>query len=126
MERKIRIVSVKFSDSELEQIDKMAFKTCRMRSTYIREVVLGYAPQERPSEDFNEVIRQLRYLNNNLNQLTVKAHSFGFIDDRKYANQVNEINSLIIGMKRKYLLGEKRNGTVHRRSPRRPGRAHQR
>ena len=75
MERKIRIVSVKFSESELEQIDKMAFKTCRMRSTYIREVVLGYAPQERPSEDFNEVIKQLRYLNNNINQLTAKAHS---------------------------------------------------
>lgn len=111
MERKIRIVSVKFSESELEKIDKMAFKTCRMRSTYIREVVLGYAPQERPSEDFYEVIRQLRYLNNNINQLTAKAHSLGFIDDKKYEKQVRQINSLIIEMKRKYLLGENRNGS---------------
>ena len=110
MGRKIRIVSVKFSDSELDQIDKMAFKTCRMRSTYIREVALGYTPQEKPSADFDEVIRQLRYLNNNMNQLTAKAHSLGFIDEKKYDNQVRQINSLIIEMKRKYLLGENRNG----------------
>lgn len=110
MGRRLNIVSVKFSDNELKRIDENAFKTCRMRSTYIREVALGYAPQERPSEDFSEVIRQLRYMNNNLNQLTAKAHSFGFIDERKYSNQVDAINALIVGMKRKYLLGENRYG----------------
>ena len=110
MNRRLKIVSVKFNENELKRVDEMAFKTCRMRSTYIREVVLGYAPKERPPEDFNEVIRQLRYLNNNLNQLTVKAHSFGFIDERKYSNQVKEINALIVEMKRKYILGENRNG----------------
>lgn len=110
MERKIKIVSVKFSESELEQIDKMAFKTCRMRSTFIREVALGYSPREKPSEDFNEVIKQLRYLNNNLNQLVAKAHSIGFIDNKKYDKQVKEINSLIISMRKKYLIGENRNG----------------
>lgn len=109
MGRKINIVSVKFSDDELAQIDKMAFKTCRMRSTYIREVSLGYSPQERPSEDFNEVIRQLKYLNNNINQIAVKAHSLGFID-KKYDKEVKQINSLIVEMKRKYLLGENRYG----------------
>ena len=111
MGRRLKIVSVKFSDNELKTIDEKAFKTCRMRSTYIREVALGYSPQERPSEDFNEVIRQLRYMNNNLNQLTAKAHSLGFIDEKKYDKQVRQISSLIVEMKRKYLLGEKRDGS---------------
>ena len=46
-----------------------------------------------------------------MNQLTAKAHSLGFIDEKKYDNQVRQINSLIIEMKRKYLLGENRNGS---------------
>ena len=107
MNRRIKVVSVKFSEPELKKIDEMAFKTCRMRSTYIREVALGYTPQERPSKEFNEVLKQLRYLNNNLNQLTVKAHSFGFIDARKNDKLVEQINSLIVEMKRNYLLGER-------------------
>ena len=111
MNRRLKIVSVKFNENELKRVDEMAFKTCRMRSTYIREVALGYTPQEKPSADFDEVIRQLRYLNNNMNQLTAKAHSLGFIDEKKYDNQVRQINSLIIEMKRKYLLGENRNGS---------------
>ena len=31
-----------------------------------------------------------------MNQLTAKAHSLGFIDEKKYDNQVRQINSLII------------------------------
>lgn len=110
MGRKIKIVSVKFSEAELEKIDQMAFKTCRMRSTYIREVALGYKPQEKPSEDFKEVINQLEYLNNNVNQLATEAHSLGHIDENKYKKYSDELDKLIISIKRKYLLGENRYG----------------
>lgn len=106
MSNRTKIVSVKFSENELEKVDRMAFKTCRMRSTFIREVVLGYAPKEKPSDDFKEVIRQLRYLNNNLNQLTVKAHSLDYIDEKKCRKQLKQINELVIDMRRKYLTNE--------------------
>lgn len=110
MSKRINIVSVKFSNNELKKIDEMAFKTCRKRSTYIRETSLGYTPKEKPPDDFYEVIKELRFLNNNLNQLTAKAHSLGFIDEKKYNKQMQMIRELVIEMKRKYLLGEKRYG----------------
>ena len=110
MSKRINIISVKFSDTELDLIDKMAFKTCRKRSTYIRETSLGYKPKEKPPEDFYEVLKQLRYLNNNLNQITVKAHSFGVINEQDYDKQMQMIRELVLDMKRKYLLGEKRDG----------------
>ena len=106
MSKRINIISVKFSDNELEKIDKMAFKTCRRRSTYIRETSLGYTPKEKPPQDFYDVLKQLRYLNNNLNQITVKAHSLGVINEKDYHNQMRMIRELVLNMKRKYLLGE--------------------
>lgn len=110
MSRRINIISVKFNDDELDHIDKMAFKTCRKRSTYIRETSLGYTPKEKPPEDFYKVLKQLRYLNNNLNQITVKAHSLGIINEKDYDKQMQMIRELVLNMKRKYLLGEKRDG----------------
>lgn len=107
MSNRINIVSVKFNDKELDLIDKMAFKTCRKRSTYIRETSLGYKPKEKPPEDFYEVLKQLLYLNNNLNQITVKAHSLGMINEQDYNKQIQMIRELVLNMKRKYLLGEK-------------------
>lgn len=105
MSKRINIISVKFSDSELDLIDKMAFKTCRKRSTYIRETSLGYTPKEKPPQDFYEVLKQLRYLNNNLNQITTKAHSLGIIDEKSYDKQMKLIRELVLDMKRKYLIG---------------------
>ena len=110
MSRRINVISVKFNDRELDFIDKMAFKTCRKRSTYIRETALGYTPREKPPEDFYKVLKQLRYLNNNLNQLTTKAHSLGFIDEKRYNKQIGMIGELVLELKRKYILGENRNG----------------
>lgn len=110
MSKRINIISVKFSDGELDMIDKMAFKTCRKRSTYIRETALGYTPREKPPQDFYEVLKQLKYLNNNLNQITVKAHTYGVIDENDYDKQMQMVRELVLDMKRKYLLGEKRDG----------------
>lgn len=110
MSRRINVISVKFNDRELDLIDKMAFKTCRKRSTYIRETSLGYTPREKPPQDFYEVLKQLRYLNNNLNQITTKAHSFGLINEKDYDKQMQMIRELVLDMKRKYLLGENRDG----------------
>ena len=110
MSKRINVISVKFSDGELDLIDKMAFKTCRKRSTYIRETSLGYKPKEKPPEDFYEVLKQLRYLNNNLNQITSTAHSLGVINEKYYDKQMQMVRELVIDMKRKYLLGEKRDG----------------
>ena len=110
MSKRTNIISVKFSDTELDLIDKMAFKTCRKRSTYIRETSLGYKPKEKPPEDFYKVLKQLRYLNNNLNQITTKAHSLGVINEKDYDKQMRMIRDLVLDMKIKYLLGEKRDG----------------
>lgn len=104
MEKRRNVVSVKFSDNELEMIDNYAYETNRMRSTYIREVALGKTPRQRPPQDFYEILKQLRYISNSLNQIAIKANKFGFIDELRYREEVEKMNSFILDVKQKYLL----------------------
>ena len=50
-------------------------------SDYLRYIILGYTIKEKPDDKFYEVMKQMRSIARNLNQLTVKAHSLGFIDE---------------------------------------------
>ena len=103
--KKRRVISVKFYDEELETIDRNAELTGRKRSTYIREVALGNTPKEKPSKEFYEAIKLLRYISNNINQIAKNsnANSSGFVNENKYDEQVVKLNSFIIDIKKKFL-----------------------
>lgn len=105
MEKRRNVVSVKFSDKELELVDEYAYETNRLRSTYIRDIVLGRTPRQRPPEAFYDVLKELRYISNNLNQLAIKAHKLNYIDELKYQQEVDTLNNLILEIKNKYLKG---------------------
>jgi len=104
MKRNI-IVSVKYSEDELEKIEKNAWASGRKRPTYIRETSLGNVLKEKPTKEFYESIKQLRYISNNLNQIARNANSnlTGFINESKYDEQVKILNSFIIAIKKKFL-----------------------
>ena len=57
-----------------------------------------------PSDDFQEVIRQLRKIGNNLNQLTVIAHKTGSIDVMKYKEDIKSLNNAIVEIREQVYL----------------------
>ena len=69
-----------FSKPEAQDLQKKAKKTCLSEAAFVRLLVRGYEPKERPDEKFYDVMRQLSAIGNNINQLAAKAHSLGFID----------------------------------------------
>lgn len=97
------VISVKFNDVELEKIDKFAGRTGRKRSTYIRQVALGYEPKEKPPIEFYDVIKELRYLNTSLNQIAKKAHALNYIDVPRFEREVKHLNDFILETKAKFL-----------------------
>ena len=76
-------------------------------SELIRSLIMGYEPQAKPPIEFYEMIKQLRKLGSNLNQIAMKAHGLGFIDELSYKKEVEKIDSLILEMKRQFLLPKK-------------------
>ena len=58
-------------------------------------------------DEFYDELKKLRGYGNNLNQIARKANALGFIDEPEYWKNVNAMNDIILGIKKRYLLPEK-------------------
>ena len=79
------------------------------QSEFFRKVVLGYELKEKPDERFYEIIKLLRGMSINLNQIAKKANSINLIDEPFYKKVVTELNKFILQIKERYLVDKKRN-----------------
>lgn len=72
-------------------------------SDYLQKSALEIPIKEKPSEEFYNAIKEIRYLSNNINQIATKAHALGYIDAVRYDNNFKEINEFMIKIKEKFL-----------------------
>lgn len=78
------LIKVYLSDDEYRHF-KENVKACRRtNSSYVRELIVETAPVAFPPIEYQEVLRELRKIGINLNQLASKAHTLGFVDEREY------------------------------------------
>src|SRR5574344_1308994 len=75
------------NEQENEMLALNSTKAGLTESDYLRYIILGYTLKEKPDERFYEVMKQMRSIAHNLNQLTAKAHSLGFIDELSLKKQ---------------------------------------
>ena len=88
-----------FNDEEENRIKELCNKSGMNESDIVRNLIMGNDIKEAPSNKFYEVVRDLRSISNNINQLTRKAHSLGFIDEREYREEVIKLDILIDDLK---------------------------
>ncbi len=78
------IVKVRLSDEEYARLCQGADMIKRDKSKYLRQLIRWIEPVAPPSVEVTELLRELRSVGINLNQLAAKAHSLGFIDTLMY------------------------------------------
>ena len=79
------------------------------KSALVRSLIEGFEPKEKPSEEFYEDLNSIRKVGNVLNQIARRAHYQGYIEDEKFLRKMeNELQNLILNIKRKYLLPEEK------------------
>lgn len=76
-------------------------------SDYIRKLLVGYKPKEKPSEEFYAAIKNIRAIGNNINQIARMANARGVVDMLRFNKEVDKLDQLIIDIKNKYLRPEK-------------------
>lgn len=81
---------IRLTEKEYELLCKRAKQTGLFKSTYIRFMIKGCCPKERPDDRFYVVMRQLAGLSNNCRQLAAKANTLGFIDAPMYKQEVEK------------------------------------
>lgn len=75
---------MRLDDDEYRKLCEWSTAANRTMSDYIRELLRDNQPIEFPPIEYQEVLRELRKIGINLNQLASKAHSLGFVDEREY------------------------------------------
>ena len=70
---------IRLTEREYERLCKHSKKAGLPKSTYIRHMINGCAPQEHPAKMFRDFMEELRRVGHNLNQLTQLAHRVGNI-----------------------------------------------
>jgi hypothetical protein len=77
-------VPLRLDDREYNKLKEWSAATNRTMSDYLRELLEDNQPIEFPPIEYQEVLRELRKIGINLNQLASKAHTLGFVDERDY------------------------------------------
>lgn len=97
-------VEVAMNDQEYEKFLSSVHDCGLSQQAYLLLLIKDRVPQPLPSDDFQEVIRQLRKIGNNLNQLTVIAHKTGSIDVMKYKEDIKSLNNAIVEIREQVYL----------------------
>ena len=97
-----RMVCCRLDEEEFCHFDQLAKEAGIPKEVYIRNLLNGLLLKPAPKEELIEVIRQLRRIGNNINQLSAAANRNGHMDTPLYKEsyiqlqkEINEIKALI-------------------------------
>lgn len=80
---------------ELNYIQSQAERSGFTVQEYLRRLVYDKPIREKPPPEFHEVLKNLRQINNNMNQVAAKANAMNFIDTAKYWANVSALQRAI-------------------------------
>lgn len=73
-------------------------------SEFIRKAIVNSVIKEQPSDEFNDFIKELRAIGNNLNQIARRLNYDGKFNDKMYQEEAIKWNNFIVKIKREFLL----------------------
>lgn len=88
--RKIKI-DLRLNEDEAALLNTDVEKSGLSREAYLRALIKQRPIKERPPMDLVDVLRNLQQINNNMNQVAMKANSLNFVDTAAYWENVEEL-----------------------------------
>ena len=90
-----REVRVRLSEDELAVLNRDTEKSGWSREKYMRALIAHSPITSKPSMDLVSVLRNLQQINNNMNQIAMKANTLNFVDTAAYWENVDELKKTI-------------------------------
>lgn len=92
--RKHRI-QVRLNEKEYQSFRAKISKCGDTQEVYLRKLISDITPIEKPSKDLLQVIKELRQINNNVNQIAMVANSTHHIDALQYQKNFKALQRLV-------------------------------
>lgn len=83
------------SDDELAHLDELVGKSACSRQAYLRSLIKGVVPANKPPPDYLLMTRELHAIGVNLNQIAQKAHVLGVIDVARYDTETKKLSAAV-------------------------------
>lgn len=93
-QRKIKI-DLRLNEGEAEELNRDVEKSGRSREAYLRALIRSRPLKERPSVELGAILKSLQQINNNMNQVALKANAKGFIDTEAYWENVRWLQDTV-------------------------------
>ena len=91
------------NDSEADRLERNAGR-CRMsKSAYIRNFINGYEPACAPPAEYHQVLRELRSIGVNINQIMHRAHVTDDIRAEAYCKEYAALTAITDELARAFL-----------------------
>jgi len=107
MRKRNNRIFVRLSDDEYDLIKSRIQKTGLSKEAYLRSLLTGSTPREKPDERFYTAMKDLAGIANNVNQLARKANAFGSIHSRMLQVEAEKWSQLQTEIREVVLLPEK-------------------
>ena len=82
------------TENEFDRVTALAQATVLSREAFIREALCGTTIHERPPAEYGEIVRELRRIGSNVQQLLIKARTLEFVDEIILQEIVNAIRHM--------------------------------
>lgn len=95
---------IRMDDEEFKILNDAVARSGYSREQYVRSILFGRIPKDIPSQDFFDMVDQLRRIGNNINQLTLLAHRTNMIEYEELKKQLFYLNQSIGDIREEVLL----------------------
>ena len=93
--------------NEAQELQRKAKKACLNEATLIRKLIAGYEPKELPTEEFYDVMNEMRKLNDSLEMIAYRAGHLTEIDAMLLQHEIKRWHRFQADME-KYFLSDER------------------
>jgi hypothetical protein len=104
--RDIQIIT-RLDKDESELLKKRVRKSGLSQEAYIRCLITGYVPTDAPPPDYHAMMKELRAIGNNMNQLAREAHVFNAIDVKRYDENAAALRAAVVEITNAVMLPRK-------------------
>ncbi|MGF6990534.1 hypothetical protein M2150_001799 [Lachnospiraceae bacterium PM6-15] len=92
--RKVQIL-FRLNEKEAEVFGKKIKRSGLTREVYLRQLIKGVVPRDAPPPDYYSMMRELRSIGTNLNQIAQKANVLNVVDVKRYDEVVRHFEATI-------------------------------
>ena len=87
-------ISLRLTDEEISSLKAKVSKTNLSREAFIRNAIKNARVVERPPIEYGDILRELRRIGSNVDQILVKLRALGFADDRRISKALEDIRDM--------------------------------